>query len=171
MEPTSIKGLDHAEPFVMFKPFQLFTVFSMRVKCDNCDNTYNMKPIQNGRKGSFKLCYFCRQNPPPEYVCLGKIKSGEKCRSIRMFDSAFCHRHRQGAWTGNDITSESADFTLEEIQGILSRNNALLDELNEKYSLAEDEDKKEEISSWVVHYVQENCHLIELLHGFEGGSD
>lgn len=61
------------------------------------------------------------------------------------------------------LENESGDFTMEEIKINLKINNELLDDLNERHQEVEDPDEKEEISSWVVHYVQENCHLIDLM--------
>lgn len=138
-------------------------VFSMRVQCENCPIHYNMKPSQVSKHGMFKLCYYCRQNPPSKYRCLAKTQKGEQCKNTRAFGSQFCFTHRGGARTSSILEAESKDFTLEEIKINLGINNELLDELNEKYQRIEDQDEKEEISSWVVHYVQENCHLIELM--------
>lgn len=135
----------------------------MRVQCENCPKTYDMKPHQVSKNGMFKLCYYCRKNPPLNYLCLAKTTKGEKCKSIRAFGSHFCFTHRGGARTSNILEAESNDFTLEEIKMNLGINNELLDELNEKYQAIEDLDEREEISSWVVHYVQENCHLIDLM--------
>ena len=138
-------------------------VFSMRVQCENCPKTYDMKPRQAKKNGMFKLCYYCRKNPPLSYLCLGKTRKGEKCKSIRAFGSQFCFTHKDGNQSPNILEAESNDFTLEEIKMNLRLNNELLDELNQKYQECEDEDEKEEISSWTVHYVQENCHLIDLM--------
>ncbi len=143
-------------------------VFSMRVQCENCPKTYDMKPFQAKKEGMFKLCYYCRKNPPLSYLCLGKTRKGEKCKSVRQFGSQFCHTHRQQPLRRHSqvfdvLESESGDFTLEEIKMNLRINNELLDELNERHQEVEDPDEKEEISSWVVHYVQENCHLIDLM--------
>jgi len=135
----------------------------MRVQCENCPKTYDMKPHQAKKNGMFKLCYYCRKNPPLSYLCLGKTRKGEKCKSIRAFGSRFCFTHKDGNQSPNILEAESNDFTLEEIKMNLRLNNELLDELNQKYQKCEDEDEKEEISSWTVHYVQENCHLIDLM--------
>lgn len=140
----------------------------MRVQCENCPKTYDMKPQQAKKNGMFKLCYYCRKNPPLSYLCLGKTRKGEKCKSIRAFGSQFCHTHRQQPLRRHSqvfdvLESESGDFTMEEIKMNLRINNELLDELNERHQEAEDPDEKDEISSWVVHYVQENCHLIDLM--------
>lgn len=135
----------------------------MRVQCENCPKTYDMKPHQAKKHGMFKLCYYCRKNPPLSYLCLGKTTKGEKCKSIRAFGSQFCFTHKDRNQSPNILEAESNDFTLEEIKMNLSLNNELLDELNQKYQECEDEDEKEEISSWTVHYVQENCHLIDLM--------
>ena len=140
----------------------------MKVQCENCPKTYNMKPRQASKYGMFKLCFYCRKNPPLNYLCLGKTAKREKCRNIKAFGSQFCISHRKQQLRRHSqvfdvLEKDSGDFTMEEIKMNLSNNNELLIELNRRGQEVEDPDEKEEIRSWVVHYVQENCHLINLM--------
>ena len=67
-------------------------VFSMRVQCENCPNTYDMKPHKRKRMNVQTLLLLPQK---PWLPMFGKTRKGEKCKSIRAFGSHFCNTHKQ----------------------------------------------------------------------------
>lgn len=66
----------------------------MKVQCENCEVSYDQKPRQAAKKGAFRLCYYCRRNPPSNYICKAKTATGDDCKRIKMFNSEYCGTHK-----------------------------------------------------------------------------